>query len=58
MHTYSELKSALIGSGLSDKAVIAHALLKAFGQVNGVANSLVCAVLDLVGASDDADVYL
>jgi aminoglycoside 3-N-acetyltransferase len=50
MHTYSELKSALIGLGLSDKAVIAHASLKAFGQVNGGANSLVRAVLDSVGA--------
>ena len=50
MHTYSELKSALSGLGLSDKAVIAHASLKAFGQVNGGANSLVRAVLDSVGA--------
>ena len=50
MHTYSELKSALSELGLSDKAVIAHASLKAFGQVEGGADSLVRAVLDSVGA--------
>jgi aminoglycoside 3-N-acetyltransferase len=50
MYTYSEIKSALIRLGLSDKAVIAHASLKAFGQVNGGADSLVRAVLDSVGA--------
>jgi len=50
MLTYSEIKSALSGLGLSDKAVIAHASFKAFGQVNGGADSLVYAVLDSVSA--------
>jgi aminoglycoside 3-N-acetyltransferase len=46
----NDLRSGLSGLGLSQTPVIAHASLKAFGEVDGGAQTLLRAVLDSVGA--------
>src|SRR5690242_19304069 len=46
----NDLRAALFGLKLSQTPVIAHASLKAFGDVNGGADSIMRAVLDSVGA--------
>lgn len=48
MHTYLEIKSALLGLDLSDRPVIAHASLRSFGYIEGGAQTLLRAVLDSV----------
>jgi len=48
MHTYLEIKSALLGLELSDRPVIAHASLRSFGYIEGGAQTLLRAVLDSV----------
>jgi aminoglycoside 3-N-acetyltransferase len=50
MHTYFEIRSALLGLKLNDKPVIAHASLKSFGLIEGGAQTLLRAVLESVGA--------
>ncbi len=50
MHTYFEIRSALLGLKLTDKPVIAHASLKSFGLIEGGAQTLLRAVLDSVSA--------
>lgn len=48
--SFLDLRAALMSLGLSQTPVIAHASLKAFGEVNGGADSLMRAMLDSVGA--------
>jgi aminoglycoside 3-N-acetyltransferase len=50
MHTYFEIRSALLSLKLSDKPVIAHASLKSFGLIEGGAQTLLRAVLDSISA--------
>ncbi|MGA7194614.1 MAG: AAC(3) family N-acetyltransferase [Anaerolineales bacterium] len=50
MLDYQTLKSAFASLQLQDKPVIAHASLRAFGQIDGGALTLLRAVLDSVGA--------
>ncbi len=46
----NDLRAGLLGLGLSQTPVIAHASLKAFGEVDGGAQTLLRGVLDSVGA--------
>ncbi len=48
--SFTDLRAALFELGLSHTPVIAHASLKAFGYVDGGADTFVRAVLDVVGA--------
>ncbi len=48
--SFADLRAALFNLGLSHTPVIAHASLKAFGNVDGGADTMVRAVLDSVGA--------
>ncbi len=50
MLTYPDIRSSLLQLGLREKPVIAHASLKAFGQIDGGADTLLRAVLDSVAA--------
>jgi len=50
MHTYFEIRSALLGLKLDDKPVIAHASLKSFGLIEGGAQTFLRAVLESVGS--------
>ena len=58
MHTYFEIRSALLSLKLSDKPVIAHASLKSFGLIEGGAQTLLRAVLDSVSALIMPDLYI
>ena len=50
MLTYADLKSDLLGLGLTGKPVIAHASLKSFGWIEGGATTLLYALLDTTAA--------
>ncbi len=48
--SFADLRAALFTLGLSHTPVIAHASLRAFGSIDGGADTMVRAVLDSVGA--------
>ncbi len=58
MHTYFEIRSALLSLKLSDKPVIAHASLRSFGLIEGGAQTLLRAVLRFGQRADHADLYV